>query len=69
MTTTHTDPFDFAALIATAEADLARREGERERRELLDAEAEEREALAQIAELQRTGRELPVWAFEFLDRA
>lgn len=68
MTTTHTDPFDFADLIAAAEADLARRECERERRELLDAEAEEREALAQIAELQRTGRELPVWAFEFLDR-
>lgn len=43
MTTTQSDAFDYDDLVLRAEADIARREYEQERRELLDAEAEERE--------------------------
>ncbi|MDV7991604.1 hypothetical protein [Rhodococcus sp. IEGM 1374] len=68
MTETQSDAFDFDDLVLRAEADIARREYEQERRELLDAEAEEREAIEQIADLRRTGRELPDWALDFIAR-
>lgn len=66
MSETPTDEFDLDRLVLLCEADIARREYEQERREMLAAEAEERVTIAQIAEMRRTGRELPEWALHFI---
>ncbi|OZC83452.1 hypothetical protein CH282_16000 [Rhodococcus sp. 06-418-1B] len=53
-------------LILQFEAEIARREYEQERQEMLQAEAEERDTIAKIAEIRRTGEELPDWALHFI---
>lgn len=67
MTTTQSDAFDYDDLVLRAEADIARREYQQERQHLLDAEAEEREAIEHIADMQRTGQQLPAWALDSSD--
>ncbi|OZD60797.1 hypothetical protein CH263_20100 [Rhodococcus sp. 06-1059B-a] len=66
MSETPTDEFDLDRLVLLCEADIARREYEQERREMLAAEAEEREKIEQIRHLRRTNQELPDWALHFI---
>lgn len=66
MSETAFEDFDADTLALQFEADIARREYEQERQEMLQAEAEERDTIAQIAEMRRTGEELPDWALHFI---
>ena len=64
MSETPIDEFD--RLILLCEADIAHREYEQERRQMLAAEAEEREMVEQIRHMRRTGQDLPEWALHFI---
>lgn len=66
MSETPTGDFDLDRLVLLCEADIARREYEQERREMLAAEAEELERIEQIRYLRRTGQEFPDWALRFI---